>query len=143
MKRKKIAVIDGQGGGIGSLLIKELKKQFGEHFEIICLGTNSIATASMLSSGANKSASGENAIIQTVNKVDYIIGPISIVLSNSMLGELTDKMALAICDASAKKVLLPLTQENVHLVGISKEPLPHLVKEVLKIIKDMEEDCNV
>lgn len=143
MKRKKIAVIDGQGGGIGSLLIKELKKQFGEYFEIICLGTNSIATAAMLSSGANKGASGENAIIKTVNKVDYIIGPISIVLSNSMLGELTEKMALAICDASAQKILLPLTQENVCLVGTSKEPLPHLVKEVLKIIKDMEEGCNV
>ncbi len=143
MKRKKIAVIDGQGGGIGSVVIKELKKQFGETFEVIALGTNSIATASMLAAGANKGATGENAIIYMSGKVDYLVGSVNILISNSMLGELTEKMAFAISSSEAKKIILPITQENLCVVGATKTPLPHLVSEVIKKIKEMEEDKNV
>nr|MBL0717466.1 DUF3842 family protein [Desulfobacterales bacterium] len=77
---KQICVIDGQGGGIGSAVIKKLKGLFREHFEIIALGTNAIATAQMLKARANRGASGENAIIQTVRNVDIIIGPIGIII---------------------------------------------------------------
>ena len=86
-KRKTICVIDGQGGGIGSVIIKRLKEVYGESVEIIALGTNAIATAQMLKAKANRGASGENAIVQTVPKADVIIGAMGIILANAMMGE--------------------------------------------------------
>ncbi len=136
----KIAVIDGQGGGIGSYIIKALREEFGDKIEIIALGTNAAATANMMKAKANKGASGENAIIWNVNKVDMILGPLSIIVSNSMMGELTSKMAEAICSSEAKKFLLPITQENIEIIGVVKEPLPHLVE---KLILQIKEEINV
>jgi hypothetical protein len=133
---KRICVIDGQGGGIGSLIIKSLKKEFGENIEIIALGTNSIATSIMLKAKANKGATGENAIIKMSKNADLIVGPLSIIIANSMLGELTAKMADAICDSHAKKILLPLSQEEVEIIGTIKEPLPHLVEDLINKIKE-------
>lgn len=129
---KKICVIDGQGGGIGSTIIKHLKSSYGERNEIIALGTNAIATANMLKAGANRGASGQNAIVRTVCQVDVIIGPISIVLANAMLGELTPAMAEAVSSSPAKKILLPLSQENVTVVGVDASPLPKLIEMMLK-----------
>ncbi|GAB6183960.1 DUF3842 family protein [Thermodesulfovibrio hydrogeniphilus] len=136
----KIAVIDGQGGGIGSYIIKALREEFGDKIEIIALGTNATATANMMKAKANKGASGENAIIWNVNKVDMILGPLSIIVSNSMMGELTSKMAEAVCSSEAKKFLLPITQENIEIIGVVKEPLPHLVE---KLILQLKEEINV
>lgn len=133
---KKIAVIDGQGGGIGSLIIKRLKEEFGESFEIIALGTNSSATTSMMKARANKGATGENAIILNVKKVDIIVGPLSIILSNGFLGELSPTIAEAISSAPAKKMLIPLNQEGVEILGVSKEPLPHLIDYLINRIKE-------
>ena len=129
----KICVIDGQGGGIGSTIIKKLKDRFGESVEIIALGTNAIATAQMLKARANKGASGSNAIMQTVKKVDLIIGTIGIIMPHAMMGELTPKMAEAISLSPAPKILLPLTQENIEIVGLSFTPLPMLVDELIDI----------
>ena len=123
----RICVIDGMGGGIGSALIKKINATFHEGVDIIALGTNAIATAQMMKAGANKGASGENAIVVTVPGVDVIIGSISIVLANSMMGEMTPAMAAAVASSPAAKLLLPLTQEAVEVVGVSREPLPHLV----------------
>ena len=103
----KIAVVDGQGGGIGSLVVKRLRKEFGDSIEITSLGTNSVATTSMMKAGADKGASGENAIAWNSGRVDIITGPISIMLPNAMLGELTPTMATAISSSPAKKILLP------------------------------------
>ncbi|BCB95154.1 hypothetical protein JZK55_00760 [Dissulfurispira thermophila] len=133
---RKIAVIDGQGGGIGSLIIKGLREEFGDNIEIIALGTNSTATSSMMKARANKGATGENAIIWNAGKVDIIIGPLSIVLSNGMLGELTQAMAEAIASSPAKKLLIPLNQEGVEVIGITKEPLPHLIEKLINRIKE-------
>lgn len=138
MKRKRILVIDGQGGGFGTAIIKEIKKEFGETFEILAIGTNSIATSAMLEAGANKGATGENAIIVNSNNTDYIIGSIGIIISNSMLGELTDKMASAIGGSKAKKILIPITQEEVVLTCLKKEPLPHHIKDLINILKNLE-----
>lgn len=124
----RICVIDGQGGGIGSTLIKKLKEEFQERIEIIALGTNSIATSAMMRAKANKGATGENAIVRTVPSADIIIGSIGIVMANSMMGELTPKMAEAISSSPAKKLLLPLLQEKVEIIGVAPEPLPHLVE---------------
>ena len=107
-KKKSIAVIDGQGGGIGSAIIKRLRETFAEEVEIIGLGTNAMATGAMLKAGANKGASGENAIVQTVKTVDIIIGTTAIVLANSMMGELTPKMAEAIASSLCNEMSSPL-----------------------------------
>ncbi len=129
---KKICVIDGQGGGIGSFIIKKLKELFEETIEIVALGTNAIATAQMLKARANRGASGENAIVQTVKNVDIIIGPINIIIAYSMLGEVTPKIAEAVASSTAKKYLLPLSQENIKLVGMPSIPLPRLVEELIE-----------
>jgi len=129
---KKICVIDGQGGGIGSVAIKKLRESFEESIEIIALGTNAIATAQMLKAKANKGASGENAIIQTVGKVDVIIGPIGIIMANAMMGEVTPGIAGAVASSTARKILIPLSQENVEIVGLSSMPLPHLIEELVQ-----------
>ena len=136
-KRKSIAVIDGQGGGIGGLMIKRLRETFGEEVDLIGLGTNAMATGAMLKAGANKGASGENAIVQTVKTVDMIVGTTAIVLANSMMGELTPKMAEAITSSPALKCLLPLKMPDVEIIGASKEPLPHLIDQLIKRIQEI------
>ncbi len=128
---KRICVVDGQGGGIGATLIKYLKEAYGESVELIALGTNAIASAQMLKAGANRGASGENAIVHTVGTADLIVGPISVSWANAMLGEVTPKMAEAIMSCPAPKILLPLTQEPVVLIGMVSEPLPHLVQRAV------------
>ena len=129
---KQVCVIDGQGGGIGSAVIKKLKEFYGETIEIVALGTNAIATAQMLKAKANRGASGENAIVQTSKRADVIIGPMSIILANAMMGEVTPRIAEAVSSSPAKKLLLPLSQENVEIVGISPEPLPHLIEALIQ-----------
>jgi len=132
MMMKQICVIDGQGGGIGSAVIKKLKGLFHEHFEIIALGTNAIATAQMLKARANRGASGENAIIQTVRNVDVIIGPIGIIMAHAMMGEVTPGIAEAVSLSPAKKLLIPLSQENIELAGITAMPLPHILEALIE-----------
>ncbi len=127
----RICVIDGQGGGIGAAVIKRLKEVYGESVELVALGTNAIATAQMLKSRANRGASGENAIVRTVATADVVIGPLSIVLAHSMMGEVTPAMAAAVSACPAKKLLLPLSQENVEMVGVSHLPLPRLVEALV------------
>ena len=129
---QRICVMDGQGGGIGSAVIKKLKDLFGETVEIIALGTNAIATSQMLKSKANRGASGENAIVQTVGKVDIIIGTVGIIMAHAMMGEVTPKMAEAVASSRAKKLLIPLTQENLEIVGIASIPLPHLIEALIQ-----------
>jgi hypothetical protein len=90
-----------------------------------------------LKSGANKGASGENAILQTVKAVDIIIGTTAIVLANSMMGELTPKMAEAIASSPATKCLLPLKMPEVEIIGVPKEPLPHLIDQLIKRIQEI------
>jgi hypothetical protein len=136
-KRRTIAVIDGQGGGIGSTIIKRIREVLSEEVEVIGLGTNAMATGAMLKAGANKGASGENAIVQMVKKVDIIAGTFSIVLANSMMGELTPRMAEAIASSPAIKCLLPLKIPEVEIVGTAKEPLPHLVDQLVKRIQEI------
>ena len=131
----KVAVVDGQGGGIGSLIVKRLRDEFGDQIEILALGTNAAATSAMMKSRADKGATGENAIVRNAGRVDMIIGPLSIVLPNAMLGELTAGMAEAISSSDVKKVLLPLNQEGIDLIGVEKEPLPHMIEKIIEIMR--------
>jgi hypothetical protein len=138
---KKICVVDGQGGGIGSAVIKKLKEIFEEKIEIIALGTNAIATAQMLKARANRGASGENAMIHTAPRVDVIIGPIGILMANAMMGEITPRMAEAVASSPAKKIIIPLTQENIQVAGISSMPLPHLID--LLIQENLKKELSI
>jgi NAD(P)-dependent dehydrogenase (short-subunit alcohol dehydrogenase family) len=131
----RIAVVDGQGGGIGSLIVKRLRDEFGDDIDILALGTNAAATSAMMKSRANKGATGENAIIWNAGRVNLIIGPLSIVLPNAMLGEMTPKMVDAIVSAEVKKVLLPLNQESIDVIGVEKEPLPHLIEKIIASVR--------
>lgn len=128
-------MIDGQGGGIGSLIVKRLREEFADSIEILALGTNATATSAMMKSRANKGATGENAIVLNANRADILVGPLSIVLPNAMLGELTPRMAEAIVLSNARKFLLPLNQEGVNIIGVEKEPLPHIIEKIVDIVK--------
>jgi hypothetical protein len=130
---KKIGVIDGQGGGIGSTIIKKIKELYGESVEVVALGTNAIATAQMLKAGANRGASGENAIVQTIKSVDVILGPLGIVIAHAMMGEVTPGIAEGVAGSPAAKFLLPLSQENVTIVGVARLPMPHLIEELISM----------
>ncbi len=130
--RKRICVIDGQGGGIGTTLIKYLKDFYGESVELLALGTNAIATSQMMKAGANRCATGENAIVHTVATADIIVGPVSISWANAMLGEVTPRMAESIMSSAAPKILIPLSQEKVTIAGLLNEPLPHMVKTIVE-----------
>lgn len=131
MDRKRICVIDGQGGGIGSAVIKKLKDVYGESVDIIALGTNAIATAQMLKARANRGASGENAIVQTVKQVDVIICPIGLIMAHAMMGEVTPRIAEAVASSRARKCIIPLSQEDVAVAGVPEMPLPHLIDAIL------------
>jgi len=131
-------VMDGQGGGIGRSIIKRLRDAFGEEVEILALGTNSVATSQMMKAGANRGATGENAIMRIAPEADIIIGPLAILMANSMMGEVTPGMSEAISSSKALKILIPLTQERVEIVGVSGEALPHLIDQAIEIIQGGE-----
>ena len=101
-----IVVMDSQGGGIGRQVISSLKAAFPEQV-ITAIGTNAQATAAMLKAGADEGATGENPVRVCAAKADVIICPIGLVIADSMLGEVTETMALSIARSSAKKVLIP------------------------------------
>ncbi len=130
----KVAVIDGQGGGIGKLIVEKLRVAYGNDISILALGTNALAASLMLKAGANEGASGENAIVYNASRVDIIVGSIGIVCANSMLGELTPAMAQAIGESNAAKILIPLNRCNILIAGIREEPLPHYIEEAVALI---------
>ena len=141
MPKISIVVIDGQGGGIGAHIIEKIHKNIPEksleNIEVIAIGTNAIATSLMMKAGANKAATGENSIIQVSKTADIIIGSWAIIIPNSMLGELTPDMAEAISSSEARKLLLPLSQQVIELIGVVPEPFPHMIDKLIDRIKRM------
>jgi len=132
----RIAVIDGQGGGIGRTIVEKLRKELPEEIVIIALGTNSLATSSMIKAGAHEGATGENAIVFNAGRVDIIIGTVGIIAANSMLGELSPAMAKAIAESPAQKILLPLNRCNIEVVGVDRtEPMPSLIDKAVQSVK--------
>lgn len=140
----KICVVDGMGGKIGAQIISQIR-ELNPEIEIIALGTNAYATHQMLKAGANKGASGENAFRVNLPDVDIIIGPLAIVIPNSMMGELTPEMATAVSNSKAIKLLLPITYPTINLIGVEDKPLPHLMEEGLEILRKLlkEGEANV
>lgn len=130
-----IVVIDGMGGGIGAQIVNTLRDELPTYIEIYALGTNSIATSAMMKAHANKGATGENAIVVSSKKANIIVAPISVVMPNTMMGEVTSKISEAVSDSEAFKILLPIMPENFEVVGIEGKPLSLLIKDTIKIIK--------
>ncbi|HPL99317.1 MAG TPA: DUF3842 family protein [Bacillota bacterium] len=133
----RIAVIDGQGGGIGKAIVERFRQKLEDSVEVVALGTNSLATSLMLKAGADEGATGENAIIHNACRVDIILGPIGIISANSLLGELTPLMAKAIAESPAKKVLIPMSKCNVTVAGIETKPIPNYIDDAVEIVKTM------
>ena len=134
----KILIIDGQGGNIGKALIERLLKEKLKA-DIYAVGTNSVATQSMVKAGAKLSATGENPVIVNSEDADIIVGPIGILGANSLLGEITPKMALAISSSKAQKILLPMNRCHIQVIGVKEmtmsESIEETVKQVLIAIK--------
>lgn len=127
---KKLVVIDGQGGKIGSLLVSRLKAEAGRA-EICAVGTNSIATSAMLKAGADFGATGENPVVVNCRDADIIVGPVGIVVADSLVGEITPAMAVAVGQSRAQKVLLPVNRCNNHIVGIRELSVADLIEAAI------------
>ncbi|MDR3541502.1 MAG: DUF3842 family protein [Desulfosporosinus sp.] len=134
----RIAVIDGQGGGIGKHIVEQLRKRIPE-LDILALGTNALATGAMLRAGATEGASGESAICYNVDRVDLIVGSIAIIIVYGLLGEITSTMATAISASKADKLLLPIQRGNIQLVGVVRIPLPHQIEA---LVTEVEGRCK-
>lgn len=124
----KIAVIDGEGGTIGATIIRKIRQVLGQKVEVWALGTNAIATGQMMKAGANRGAAGESAITCCAAQVDVIVGPISVLITNAYLGEITNDIVRAIGSADALKLILPISQESVRVVSTFPEPLQNMVE---------------
>ena len=130
----KIVVIDGQGGRIGKMVIEAILDITQNH-ELIAIGTNALATATMIKAGATKAATGENPVVVNAQTADLIIGPIGIIMANSLLGEVSEKMAVAISSSSAKKILVPISKCNHVVVGVQDLSLNEYIQLVKQEVK--------
>ena len=134
----KIVIIDGQGGKMGALLIEKIKaSSLLSDAELIAIGTNSIATAAMLRAGADAGATGENPVVVNSKGADFIAGPIGILVADSLLGEVTPNMAVAIGQSAAQKILLPVNKCNHHIAGVQNFTMQELVSDAVKQIESL------
>ena len=129
-----IVVLDGMGGGIGSRIVGILKEEIPPYIEVYGLGTNALATAAMLKKGANKGATGENAIVVNAGKADVIIGSIAMTMPNEMMGEVTMRMVEAINASEAIKIYIPILPENNYIVSLEEKPLLLQIREAVALI---------
>ena len=131
-----VLVIDGQGGQLGGQIIKLLKVNFTE-LDIIAVGTNATATATMLKAGAKQAATGENSVIVACRKANVVIGPIGIVVADSMLGEVTPKMAVAVGQADAVRILLPVNRCDNIIAGIPELSVTDVLQDMLAKVRNV------
>ncbi|MCI9476869.1 DUF3842 family protein [Anaerovoracaceae bacterium 41-7] len=131
----RFLVIDGQGGRLGKLLVEGIRREFSRA-EIMAVGTNAVATATMLKAGADEAATGENPVIVASQRADIIAGPIGIVIADSLLGEVTPDMAVAVGQSHAAKVLVPMNRCDNLVAGVSMLPVGELVEDAIIKIKE-------
>lgn len=132
-----VLIIDGQGGGIGRLLVSAVKSVCPDAV-ITAAGTNTTATAAMLKAGADNAATGENAVIVGCRKADVIAGPIGIVIADSLFGEITPRMALAVGQSNAQRILIPINHCDNIVVGLPETPLSVLTQEAARRIAELQ-----
>ena len=131
-----ILVIDAQGGGIGKQLVSAIKEDISD-VNVTAVGTNVMATTAMLKAGADRAATGENAVVVGCKKADIIVGPIGIVVADSMLGEVTPLMVLSIAQSNATRLLLPFNTCNTRIVGVKEQTISAQIQETVNEIKKM------
>ena len=133
----KILIVDGQGGGVGRQLAVQIKQTFPD-IQLMAVGTNTVATSAMMKGGADTAATGENAVLVAARKADVIVGPLGIVVADSLGGEITPAMANAVAQSNAKRILLPFKNCDNVIVGVSDYMLGNLIQlaieELRKII---------
>lgn len=105
--------------------------------ELLAVGTNSLAASSMLKAGARRAATGENAVVVNCRTADVIVGPIGIVIADALMGEITPKMAMAVCQSSAKRVLVPINHCDNYVVGVPEQPIAQLVQAAAQKVKQL------
>ncbi len=133
-----VLVIDAQGGGIGRQLVSSVRQELPEA-TVLAVGTNSAATAAMLKAGAHQAATGENAVAVACRRADVIVAPIGAVIADSMLGEITPKMAAAVARSDAKRVLIPFNHCDNIIVGVADFSPSALIKMAVEEIKQLHE----
>lgn len=136
---KKIVVIDGQGGKMGAALTSQLKAALPDVL-LVAVGTNSAATAAMLKAGADAGATGENPVAVNCADADIVTGPMGIITANALWGEITPKMAAAVSESAAQKLLIPVNRCSVTVVGVEELPLGDYVKLAAQKAKELLEN---
>lgn len=133
----KIAVIDAQGAGLGQTIIKKIRKEIDHNIYIIALGTNTFATSNMVRAGANVGISGEKAICSfcKTNKLDSIIGPIGIMCSGGINGEITPMISTSIFNMDCTKYILPLQKHGIYIPGTRNLQIKDIIEEIVLDIK--------
>ena len=132
----QIVVIDGQGGRLGQMVVEGIKKE-GLDAEVLAIGTNTSATAAMLKAGADAAATGENPVVVACRSADIIVGPIGIVAADSLLGEITPAMALAVGQSRALKLLLPVSHCLNEVIGVREFTMSEMVKATVDRLKQL------
>ena len=133
---KKVVVIDGQGGRLGRMVVEQIRAA-AVPCHLLAVGTNSIATASMLKAGADAGATGENPVLVACRDADVLIGPVGVLSADAMLGEITPAMAAAIGRCGAEKLLLPVNMCNTRVVGVKTATFAALVADAVEELKGL------
>lgn len=132
-RQPQILIIDAQGGGIGRLLVSAIRQEL-PGAALTAVGGNGTATAAMLKAGADQGATGENAVVTACRRADVILGPMGIVIADSMLGEITPKMAAAVAQSGAKRILIPFNHCDNVVVGVRETSMKALVREAVSVL---------
>ncbi|MDR1409432.1 MAG: DUF3842 family protein [Oscillospiraceae bacterium] len=133
----RVLVIDGMGGGLGKAVVERLRQE-AAGYSILAIGTNAIATSAMHKAGADQSATGENAIIYNCDRADVIVGTVGIVMANSMLGEISSRIAETVSSSDAVKVLIPTSKCNAFIAGVKEQTTAQYIDEIPYILKRLE-----
>ena len=132
----KVLVIDGQGGGLGRQLVSAVK-EYNPDIEVLAVGTNSAATNAMLRAGADRAATGENSVVVAAGQADVIMGPLGMVIADSMLGEITPRMALAVGRSRAKRILVPVSQCDNIVAGTQDISMAQNVQNAVAVLQTL------
>lgn len=134
-KKKKILILDGQGGGVGRKIAEMLLAEKWEGVEYLVVGANAAATSNMMKAGVTTGATGENAWLYNCARADLIVGPIGVVFANAMHGEISPRMAVAVADSPAERVLVPVPNDHVKIAGLTEGSLAFYLGAAVRLIE--------